>query len=172
MSNDNINMKGIKSFLDIVEKKMNTDTTTEVAIMESRLCRKSIKRYSLDFLNTTEKAAVFGKKLFRHDDREKIYVVGVTTRCEPISIQLMGVGTMDSCPLDLRALFRHAILSGAHSIFLYHNHLSLIPTPSVEDIKVTKRVSDIGQLMGIQLHDHIIISGDNYYSLRESRQLH
>lgn len=160
------------SLTKMIETELKTDQKREIAIMESRLYRKSKRRYSLDFLTSPEKAALFGKQLFKdYYDRERIYVVGVTAKFEPIAVQLISIGTMDACMVDLRCIFRFAILSGAHSILLFHNHLSYDTTPSKEDLFVTKRIKEAGSLMGITLRDHIIVSGENYYSMREHDEL-
>lgn len=155
--------------ITLIESERKIGRFKEVAMMETRLYRKLKKRYSLDFLNSPELAAKFGQKLFKdYYDRERFYVVGITAKCEPISIQLLSIGGMESTIVDLRCLFRYAIVSGAHSILIYHNHLSLVPSPSKEDISITKRVADAGNLLGIQLRDHLILSGENYYSMKES----
>lgn len=154
--------------IDLIKNEKETGNLKEVAMMETRLCRKSKKRYSLDFLNTPEKAALLGKRLFKeYLDREMVFAVGITAKCEPISVQLISIGTMDASLIDMRCLFRFAILSGAHSILLFHNHLSMIPSPSKEDISITKRVKEVGNLVGIQLRDHLIIVGNDYCSMIE-----
>lgn len=156
----------------MIETELKTGEKREIAIMESRLYRKSKRRYSLDFLTSPEKAALFGKQLFRdYYDRERTYVIGVTAKFEPIAVQLISTGTMDACMVDLRCIFRFAILSGAHSILLFHNNLSYDTTPSKEDLIITKRIKEAGNLMGITLRDHIIVSGEHYYSMREQEGL-
>lgn len=168
--------KGCNQYDDDLTKMIDNDLKKgekrEIAIMESRLYRKSKRRYGLDFLTSPDKAALFGKKLFKdYYDRERIYVVGITAKSEPVAVQLVSIGTMDACLVDLRCIFRFAILSGAHSILLFHNHLSYDTSPSKEDLLITKRIRDAGDLMGIILRDHIIVGGENYYSMREHGEL-
>ncbi|MBQ7447980.1 MAG: JAB domain-containing protein, partial [Eubacterium sp.] len=64
-------------------------------------------------------------------------------------------------------IFRRALIRGAASIVLLHNHPSGVPTPSQEDMEVTKRVAACGEMLGIPLMDHIIIGDNRYYSFSE-----
>lgn len=80
---------------------------------------------------------------------------------------MIGKGTVNNCLVCNREIFIRALLSGAVNIILCHNHPSGETTPSSEDIKITKAVSEAGKLIGITLLDHIIIGGDSYYSFDE-----
>ena len=75
-------------------------------------------------------------------------------------------GTLNSSIVHPREVFKPAILSNAASIILAHNHPSGDTTPSKEDISITRRIKDGGDLLGIKLLDHLII-GDDYTSLKE-----
>ena len=70
-----------------------------------------------------------------------------------------------------REVFREAIGGGAAAIVLFHNHPSGDPRPSEEDVRLTKRLLAAGQLMGIDVLDHVIISETRYYSMKETRTL-
>jgi DNA repair protein RadC len=64
-------------------------------------------------------------------------------------------------------VFRHAIVEHAASVILIHNHPSGNPEPSQEDIAITKQIVEAGKVVGIPVHDHIIIAGGNFTSLAE-----
>lgn len=66
-----------------------------------------------------------------------------------------------------REVFKTAFLQNAASIILAHNHPSQNVTPSQEDIDVTKRLQEAGQLLGVEVLDHLVISETNYLSLKE-----
>ena len=66
-----------------------------------------------------------------------------------------------------REVFKPAIVKGAVSIILVHNHPSGDPTPSKEDIEVTARMVQVGKVMDIPVFDHIIVGGDKFVSLKE-----
>lgn len=73
---------------------------------------------------------------------------------------------MNTSIVHPREVFQVALLNNAASIICFHNHPSGDVRPSREDIKITKRLSEAGRILGIELFDHIII-GDGYYSLKE-----
>jgi DNA repair protein RadC len=64
-------------------------------------------------------------------------------------------------------VFKAAVLANAASLLLAHNHPSGNPEPSREDVEITKRLVETGRLMGIPVHDHLIVTGDGYTSLAE-----
>lgn len=96
-------------------------------------------------------------------------VCAADTKLKPVCIQIIGIGTINSCLYSIPEIFKIALLSNGDSILLFHNHPSGNPTPSKEDIACTKKVAEAGKLLDIQLQDHIIL-GDNgcYYSFKEA----
>ncbi len=101
-------------------------------------------------------------------DREMMVVLCLNTKNHINAINTVSVGTLNSSLLHPREIFKPAILSNSASIILGHNHPSGITDPSDNDIRVTRRVAEAGEIMGISLLDHIIIGGDgNYTSLKE-----
>lgn len=79
-------------------------------------------------------------------------------------------GTVNTVYIRPAEIFRQAIIQNSPSIILSHNHPSGNPAPSPEDINMTKRIFDAGQILDIELIDHIIVGQDTYYSLKESKQ--
>ena len=80
----------------------------------------------------------------------------------------ISIGTLDSSIIHPRDIFRHAVDLPCAAIILVHNHPAGDPTPSEEDVLVTKRVIKAGEIMGIPILDHIIIGDGRYISLKES----
>ena len=80
--------------------------------------------------------------------------------------QLITIGTMDTLLVHAREVFRCAIITAAHGIVLMHNHPSGEPQPSEADIKVTRDLIRAGQLLKIEVLDHVIIGNPNHSSLR------
>ena len=80
-----------------------------------------------------------------------------------IATALLFVGGTDSCIIDGRVIFQHALLFNAHSVIIAHNHPSGNLKPSEADIKLTKKIDQSGQIMNIQLLDHIIVCNDGTY---------
>ena len=80
----------------------------------------------------------------------------------------MSIGTVNVSLAEPREIFKHSILNNAAGIILVHNHPSGDCEPSREDRRLTKRIEKCGELLGIEMYDHVII-GDGYYSFRENR---
>ena len=98
---------------------------------------------------------------------ECMAVLMLNTRNRVKGHQLLTIGTLDTILVHPREVFRCAIIAAAASVILIHNHPSGEPTPSEADIKVTRDLIRAGQLLKIELTDHVIIGNPNYSSLRE-----
>jgi len=85
--------------------------------------------------------------------------------------KLLSVGTLDASVVHPREVFREAATGGAAAVVLFHNHPSGDPTPSPDDVELTRRLVAAGQLMGIEVVDHLILADTRYCSLREAGQL-
>ena len=80
------------------------------------------------------------------------------TQNQIIARQIISVGTLNTCPVHPREVFREAIRYNSNTIILAHNHPSGSLKPSNEDIDITKRLKEAGEIIGIKILDHIIIS--------------
>lgn len=76
-------------------------------------------------------------------------------------------GTINTSLVHPREVFKRALLNNASNIMVAHNHPSGDPNPSKEDIQITERLKEAGNLLGINLIDHIIVGDDKYISLKE-----
>lgn len=81
--------------------------------------------------------------------------------------QTIFIGSLNASIVHPREIFREAVKRSAASIICAHNHPSGNPSPSTEDIDVTKRLTEAGRLMGIELLDHVIIGDHQFISLKE-----
>ena len=108
-----------------------------------------------------------------NSDVESLMVVYLNTRRRPIGWQIISTGTLDTLLVHPREVFKAAIVTNAAAIILAHNHPSGDPTPSEADIKVTRDMIRAGQLLKIELLDHVILGTTTperskaYSSLRE-----
>ena len=100
-------------------------------------------------------------------DREHFYVVLLNTKHYVVGVDLISIGTLNGSMVHPREVFRAAIRRGAAALILVHNHPSGDPTPSPDDVQVTRRLVEAGHLMGIDVLDHVIIGDYRYTSLRE-----
>ena len=101
-------------------------------------------------------------------ERECLVVVILNTRRRVKGHQLVTIGTMDTLLVHPREVFRLAVVGSAAAVLLMHNHPSGDPTPSEADIKVTRDLIRAGQLLKIEVLDHIIIGNPGRSSLREA----
>lgn len=126
--------------------------------------RESIGEFSIE--NPRSVANIFVNTL-NDDMKEHFYVLLLNTKNKIISWDEISKGDLNSSIVHPREVFKYALKNSANSIICLHNHPSGDTTPSKEDIEITKRLVEVGNLVGIRLLDHIIIGGNSYVSLRE-----
>ena len=97
---------------------------------------------------------------------ERFIVVFLDARNRVTGSQIVSIGSLNASIVHPREVFRAAILHGAAAIILGHNHPSGDPTPSSDDMELTRRLVKSGELLGIEVLDHVII-GDTSISLKE-----
>ncbi|ABO51059.1 DNA replication and repair protein RadC [Desulforamulus reducens MI-1] len=103
-------------------------------------------------------------------DREHFLALLLNTKNQVLARETISIGTLNSSVVHPRELFKVAIRRSAASMILVHNHPSGDPTPSREDIVLTKRLIEAGEIIGIDVLDHIII-GDNKFTSLKSKGL-
>ena len=101
--------------------------------------------------------------------QEQLRVLLLNTRNSVMAQRIVYQGNVNSSIVRPAEVFRAAIIDSAPSIIISHNHPSGDPTPSPEDVKITRELVEGGKLLGIDLMDHIVIAGDRYVSLRERK---
>lgn len=101
-----------------------------------------------------------------HETVEVFAAVLLDSKSRPMSIAEVSRGTLNSSLVHPREVFGPAIREGAATIVVSHNHPSGDPKPSREDMKITRRLAQAGNLLGIQLLDHVVIGEDSHVSLR------
>lgn len=107
----------------------------------------------------------------RYLDREHFKVLLLDTKNQVLLIETISIGSLNSSIVHPRELFKQAIKRSAAGVILVHNHPSGDPTPSPEDLAVTKRLMEGGQILGIDVLDHIIIGDKKYYSLKRQGKM-
>jgi DNA repair protein RadC len=101
--------------------------------------------------------------------QEEFHIVTLDTQHGPIQSHRITVGTLDASLVHPREVFKPAIRDSASAILLVHNHPSGDPTPSREDHAVTDRLTKVGELLGIRVLDHIIVSKERGHSIIAGR---
>ena len=114
-----------------------------------------------------ESAWTFARTLLPSDDqRERFVAIFLTARQNVIGYSTISIGCLTASLVHPRELFRPAILAGAASIVVAHNHPSGDAEPSAEYVALTRRLVAAGSLMGIEVLDHIVV-GDKCVSLKQ-----
>jgi DNA repair protein RadC len=102
---------------------------------------------------------------------EQFGLVMLDTKHRLLRTAVISVGTLDSSHAHPREIFREATSASAAAIVLFHNHPSGDPSPSRDDVDLTVRLVRAGELMGIDVIDHVILADTRYFSFRESGRL-
>jgi len=102
---------------------------------------------------------------------EQFGIVLLDTKHRLLQIKLVSTGSLDSTVAHPREVFREAIAGRAAAIVLFHNHPSGDPRPSDDDVALTAQLVDAGQVVGIDVLDHLILADQRYYSFMEAGQL-
>ncbi len=118
------------------------------------------------FINSSDDANKIIQSYLNGVDREHFVVILLNRKNGIIGINTVSVGDLSSSIVHPREVFKPAIVAGAASIIVAHNHPSGDPAPSSDDINVTKRLKEAGDILGIGVLDHIIIGDGCYVSLK------
>lgn len=110
------------------------------------------------------------KKSF-NPDVEEFWGLFLNNHLDVIESKLIHRGTLDSCTVHPRDLFREAIKLNSCAVIMAHNHPSRSTEPSLSDLKLTQKFKKIGQLVQIPVIDHMIFSDIGYYSFKEHQQI-
>jgi DNA repair protein RadC len=97
--------------------------------------------------------------------QEHFIVLHLDVRHQVVSYSIAGIGTADACLVHPREVFGVALRANASSIIVAHNHPSGDPTPSAEDRAVTKRLAEVGDILGCRLLDSLVVTADSYRSI-------
>lgn len=103
----------------------------------------------------------------RHLNQEHFRVVLLDSKNQVIQVVTVSIGTLNATLVHPREVFRLAIKRSCAAVILVHSHPSGVPTPSPEDLSLTRRLVDAGKLLGIEILDHVIIGDARHCSLRE-----
>ncbi len=136
--------------------------------VEVKMVREDTATTVPSTIRTPEDASAYANAL-RESDRECFAVILVTTKNSAIGLHVCGVGTLNACLVSPMTVFRPALLANAACVVLTHNHPSGDPTPSAEDLRITKQLVKAGCVIDVQVLDHVVLgSSGTFTSLREA----
>lgn len=116
-------------------------------------------------------AAIALTALLQDEPSEVFGILCLTTKHRVIAFHEVSRGILDSTLVHPREVFRAALLANAAAIVAGHNHPSGDPSPSPDDVALTRRLAAAGDIMGVPLLDHVIVGDGRYYSFREDARM-
>ena len=131
---------------------------------------ESVDYRTVKSITNSQVAHEYGLSIWEEDNLEmfeEFKVVFLNNKNKPIGWMKAGEGTLTQTIVDTKRIFAMALLSRCSSMMLYHNHPSGDSTPSSSDIMLTKKIVNAGELLDINVLDHIIITKYGYRSLKE-----
>ena len=167
--------KGLVSIMNISPQEIASvhgvglaKAATIVAAVElgRRLSAKAAQK--LEKIEGPEDVARYASPLLRFEQKEHFLVMLLDVRNRVLAMPTISIGSLTASVAHPREIFREAIRYSAANMILIHNHPSGDPTPSKEDVQITKQMMKAGEIMGIPVLDHIIIAGDGFLSLKEA----
>lgn len=136
-----------------------------IAELSLRISRS--KKNDVITFTSSEDIALYYMEQLRHKDQEHVILIALDARMRLICDKTLYIGTVSSCTVSARDIFRQALMTGAAQIALIHNHPSGSALPSDADIQMTRRIWELGRVLEIPVYDHIIIGDRQYSSLNE-----
>lgn len=152
----------------IKDNKTKNIRKRRLNVVTLQMLREKTFPYQTNKITSPDSAANLLKEFIGNSDRENLVLLCLDTKNQITALHTVAIGSLNSAIVHPREIFKVAVLSNAASIILAHNHPSSDPTPSREDIEVTKRIKEASLIMGVELLDHVIVGPNSEYcSLRE-----
>ena len=132
--------------------------------LTEHLAKEGIKKTPI--LNSSKAVVDYLQKSIGRQKREYFIVLLLDTHFKLIKISNISIGSLDRAIVHPREVFKEAVESSAAQIILAHNHSSEDPTPSPEDVALTRRLITASKIFGIEILDHIIVTKNKHFSLK------
>lgn len=145
-----------------------------VTLLSALEIGKRIQQYKPEeryVIRSPEDGADYVMEEMRSLNQEHLVVLFLNTKNQVIHQQTIFIGSLNASIVHPREIFREAVKRSAASVVCAHNHPSGDPSPSQEDIHVTRRLVEAGKIMGIELLDHLVIGNNRFISLKEKGYL-
>ncbi|MBQ9825926.1 MAG: JAB domain-containing protein [Firmicutes bacterium] len=152
---------------------LKSDYTKGLKVVKIKLVRDGAIGKDRYITNPQEAIDIMCEELAEYD-RELMCVVNLRSDMSVINMNISSIGNINSAIASPRDIFKSSILSNAAGILIFHNHPSGNLKPSKDDYNMTKRLVEAGQLLEVQVVDHIIVSSGprkGYYSFKEHGEL-
>ena len=158
---------------EVLKKECNNDKVAALKILSLvQLCKRYGTLVNGGFSKKEIKSAkdifdMFASRVKDYNE-EHLYVVCLDTKNCVNKVHRICIGTLNASLIHPREVFKAAIKENSNSIILVHNHPSGNCEPSEEDIRITEKLVEMGEEMGIKVLDHVIVGSKKYWSWKES----
>lgn len=152
--------------INFYEARLSEDNRT-------MLVKEKGVNYDSGKLNSPEDIVLMMRKLLHVEqmEEEHCYMIAMNSSCKVLGVFFISKGTVNVSLVTPRELYIRALLAGAVQIVLCHNHPSGNAIPSEQDIAITQKIKEAGEMININLADHIIIGSNSYLSFKEAKIL-
>lgn len=152
--------------INFYEARLSEDNRT-------MLVKEKGVNYDSGKLNSPEDIVLMMRKLLHVEQmaEEHCYMIAMNSSCRVLGVFFISKGTVNVSLVTPRELYIRALLAGAVQIVLCHNHPSGNAIPSEQDIAITQKIKEAGEMININLADHIIIGSNSYLSFKEAKIL-
>lgn len=134
-----------------------------INIVSLKMVKEASVLYAARRILSPDDAAGLVREFIEDADRERLVIICLNTKNEPTAIHTVTIGTLNGSQVHPREVFKAALLANSAAIILAHNHPSGDPNPSREDVEITKRLKECGNLLGVSVVDHIVVGGEGKY---------
>jgi len=147
---------------------MNVEKLKSVMKVRLRQVRDGRVKFKVDKITRPVEVYEAVRPWYKGLDRESLGVLALDSQNQPVAFQMVSLGDLNTTRTHPREIFKLLVLVNACSFVLTHNHPSGCLDASPEDIEFTATVERAGELLGIELYDHVIVIDDGFTSMRES----
>lgn len=165
----NITMEEYRQENLIDEEQTTLSKVMEVVSMK-QIIQETPKNYESHIVSSTH-AGNIGIREIGDEASECVLVLCLSTKNKINAMHKVFAGSLNTSVAHPREIYRTAIMNNAARIILYHNHPSGDTEPSEADLSFTRRLADSGDMLGIELLDHFVVTNDEYLSFREHNYL-
>ena len=171
LANTLLSKRNFHQFHNLTLPEINSIIGDEVKAFQIMAISEICKRYAklqIKAFKTTIESSMDVYNYYSQDlsakSREYLYALLLDAKQKIISSELISVGSLTQSVAHPREVFAPAIKQAAHSIVLVHNHPSGDPSPSSDDLKITRQLTKVGTMLGIKVLDHIVVGDQKYWS--------
>lgn len=154
--------------MQLVHQEEKKTRKKRLNVVSLKMVRERTLPYSTNIIRSPLDIFNLAKEMQLPDeDREHCVVIALSTKNHVIAINTVSIGTLNSACVHPREVMKVCIVANASSFVLVHNHPSNDPTFSPEDISISQRLKEVGELVGIDCLDHVVVTTDAYRSMKE-----